>query len=469
MAGPFLRMPGAPRRRPGFVFLGVFVLPLLAWGTYNWWDKPLSPTAQTLLESKSEPVPQVENLFLAMLGFPIAGDEPAHERGAAALDAYAKAVAKGGPPPRTYAEALERPFADFEEEGVSLCSAGNKEGAYHCLRKSRAQRNLFQPLVVRLSPLLLRYHQLEAYPRFADPRVPTADDPLENLAFRVGLVNLSVLALAVEEGAAEPATVALGRSAAIWRRVLAARNVNLIDKLLASRAYAAHLLFASELIRDLATLDGPSLESVESILRPLADTERSLAGPLASEFRMHAALWNRITDPNDPMVRQDFPDASAWWYRLLVKKNDTTLRSLADLEGVLAIEKKGCLEVKAAVEAADARPPSSGSGLSWYEWGYNPIGRIIHASMNSTDLYVQYLGRQCNLAALQGMVGLQLELRRRGTTPESTAAQVKSLGERFKDPNSGQPYIHDAGAQTLGFRFIGRNKEFSTPLPLRAP
>lgn len=470
MAGRILRVPGQTPRKPGVVFLCVFVLPLLAWGSFNWWDEPLTPTAQELLDAKPEAVPQAENLFLAMVGFPISGDEPAHERGAAALDAYAGIVAKGGqPPPKTYAEALDRPFAAFDEEGLALCSAGNKEGAYHCLRNSRAQREGFQPLVLRLSPLLARYHELELYPRYADIRAMTPDDPMDNLAYRVGLVNLSVLALAAEEGAVEPAVVALGRSAAMWRRLLAARNVSLVDKLVASRAYSAHLLFASELIRDLPTLDGPSLESIESIVRPLQDAEISLAGPFVSEFRMQAALWGRISDPDDPMVRRDFPSSQSWWYRLLVKKNETTLRSLADLEAILAIEKKGCVDVKAAVEKVEAAPPPSGSGLRWYEWGYNPIGRLMHASMDNSRQYTQYLGRQCNLVALQGMVGLQLELRRNGATPDSTPAQLKSLADRFKDPNTGRPYMYDEKAQTLGFGFIGKTREFSTPLPLRTP
>lgn len=468
MPAPIIRMPSKTRRKPGVVFFSVFVLPLLAWGAYNWWDEPLTPTAQTLLAAQPEAVPETENLFLAMLGFPIAGEEPAHQRGAAALQAYASAAAKGAPP-KSYAEALGRPFAAFDEEAVVLCSAGNKEGAYHCLRNSRAQREAFQPLVVRLTPLLLRYHELETYPRYADPRTPKPDDPMDNLAFRVGLVNLSVLALASEEGAVDAAMVSLGRSAGVWRRVLAARNVSLLDKLVASRAYAAHLLFASELIRDLPKLEGPGLESIESIVRPLEEPELSLVAPLTSEFRMQAALWARIANPDDPMVKRDFPSASAWWYRLVVKKNETILRSLRDFERVMAVEKKGCVDVKAAVAEADARPKPSGSGLSWYEWLYNPIGRIMHAGMDSPHQYVQYLGRQCNLAALQGMVGLQLELRRRGVAPEATADEVKSLAARFKDPNSGGAYVYDAKAQTLGFSFIGKAQGFSTPMPLRTP
>ncbi len=469
MAGRTLRMPGRTPHRPGFVFILVFVLPLLAWGSWNWWDKPLTPTAQALLEAKPEAVPQAENLFLAMVGFAIGGEEPAYERGAAALDAYAKAITHGGPPPKTYASALGRPFAAFDETGVSLCSAGNKEGAYRCMRKSRAQRAAFAPLVQRLAPLLVRYHELETYPRFADTRAPTPDDPVDNLVLRVGVVNLSVLALAAEEGSVQQATVALARSAAVWRRMLAARDIGLLDKLIASRAYAAHLLFASELIRDQPMMDGPALEAIESIVRPFAPTELSMAGPLASEFRMQAALWSRITNPDDPMVQRDFPSSSAWWYRLLVKKNESTLRSLDDIEHVLAIEKRGCVDVKVAVDAVDARPPASGSGVRWWEWFYNPIGRVMHASMDSTDQYIQHLGRQCNLAALQGMVGLQLELRRTGATPDSTAAQVKSLGTRFLDPSSGGPYAYDPAAQTLGFTFIGKTKEFSTPLPLQTP
>lgn len=469
MAGPILRMPAAPRRKPGLVFLVLFAMPMLAWIGYNWWDQPLDPDAAAVLEAKPEAVPDAENLFLALLAFPIAGEEPAYERGAAALAAHAQAVAKGGDPAQTYAQALDRPFAMFDEQGVTLCSAGNREGAYSCLRNSRAQREALGPLVLRMSPLLMRYRELEAYPRYSDPRGAATAVPPDSTALRVALLNLSIVALAAEEGAIGPATQALAQSATLWRRVLAAHDVALIDKLIASRAYSAHLLLASELIRDLPELRDESLAAVESILRPLDETERSLAGALAMEFRAQAQMWGEVTDPSNPDLRRKLPDADSWWYRLMVKRNDSTHRSYEDLQDLLALEREGCIAVAEQARKLAAQAPSSGSGLSWYEWFYNPMGRVLHASTNASRMNVEYLGRQCNLAALQGMVGLQLELKRRGVSAANIGAQVKRLADRYRDPNTGKAYAYDPQAQTLGFSFVGRSQEFTTPLPLVAP
>lgn len=467
MAKVMLRRGAAPRR-PGVVFFGVFVLPVAAWLLYNYWDKPLTPGAQAVLDARPAPVPEAENLFLAMVAFAIAGDEPAHERGAAALAAYDRAVSKGGDAKQSYAKAMDRLSAHVDEEGVALCSTGTVAGSYQCLEASRKQRAAFAPLVQKLTPLLLRYRELESYPQYSDVRVPNVDAEIfASVPFRVALVNLSIIALAMEEGTVEPAAVALAQSAALWRRVLAAHDAALIDKMVASRAYAAHLMFASEFLRDHPPLEGPALEAIGSILRPLGDAERSIAGGLAVEFRMQAVGWHQITDPNDSVVRKDFPDTSQWWYRFLIKKNDSINRTFRDLEDTLRIERAGCVEVNARVKAAKLKPEKR--ELPLYSYFYNPIGRVLHSMNSGPEQYFDYLGRQCNLVALQSMVGLQMELQRIGTSPDSTAAEVQGLASRFPDPNTGKAFIYDAKARTLGFEFIGDRDEFLTPLPLTAP
>lgn len=461
MAGPpILRM----RRsgwRPGVVFFGVFVFPMLGWAFYNSWDVPLSAPAQAALEAKPDAVPEPENLFLAMIAFPISGEEPAHERGTAALAAMAKAAPIQGEPSRTYADVMGRQQAYFDTSALKLCSPGNREGAYACLRDSRAQRAAFGPLVQQLTPLLRRYRELEGYPRYADPRPFAVDVQPDDSAFRVALVNLSIIALAMQEGSVDAGTVALAQSAALWRRVLAARDVTLIDKMIASRAYAAHLLFASELIREQPPFQGPALDALQALMRPLSDAERSLAGALVGEFRIQAAMWSQVTDPSSPIVRADFPDTSTWWYRLMTKKNDSINRSWNDIESLLKLEQAGCVAVRDRAAASALRAEDPGTGLAWYEWFYNPIGRVLHGTVSARESLVEYLGRQCNLAALQGMVGLQLEIKQSGQSADALAGQ-------FTDPNSGKPYRFNAQAQTLAFEFIGTRKEFVTPLPLAA-
>ena len=452
--------------RPGFLFVGIVLFPVLAWLGYNYFDRPLLPAAQALLDMPAQKLPDAENLFLAMLALPVAGDESPHERGAAALAAYDAARARG-PAPKTYGEALNRPVAAFDEGAVRLCSAGNQEGAYACMRDSVAQRAAIEQLFVKYWPLAQRYEGLGQYPRYSDPTVPTTDAPVANAtAFLLSRLELSALALAAADGAGDAAAVGLASSATIWRRMLAAQDISLIDKLMAMRSLAAHTLLASEFLRSLP-LSAPGISAIEGMLTPLTEPERSLAGPLGKEFRMQAASWAALLDPEGEAAQQDFAEQPSWWFRMLAKRNASINLSYGELERVLAVEQRGCVAVNAAVQVALQRPAPGAADLPWHAYFYNPMGHVLHTTMGGGDLYLQYLGRQCNLLALQGMVGLQLELRRAGLSPEATAAAVES--SHFRDPNTGKAYAYDPVARTLSFTFVGKQKEFLSPLPLAAP
>lgn len=472
MAAPVIRTGPKLRLAPGLIFISCFLFPVLGWLSYNGWDQPLQPGIQDLLDRPIEPVPQEENLFLALLGFPISGEEAAHLRGASALAAYEAALSIGpaAPPPNSYAAALGRYSAHFEENGLHPCSAGHDEGAYACLRSSREQRAGLEDLMQTLRPLLLRYRELESYPRYVDVRPAALDEPPPDpTAYRVALLNLSRLAWMVDEAAVPQAVEGLERSASIWRRVLAAREVGLIDKMFASRAYAAHLLFASELIRGRTVLEGPTRAAIERLLEPLSAAELSLSDALERELRIQARMWKALADGSNPRLLAGVPGASSWWYRFMIKNNDSLNRSHADLEGLMATEHAGCVEVRSRVEALAARGDTP-EGLPWYAYLYNPIGRVMHAMSSDVRRDLEYLGRQCNLLALQRMVKVQLELALSGAAdPQAISAQLQALAPHLGDPNSAQPFRFDPDRRTLSFEFIGSRKEFLTPLPLDEP
>ncbi|MGQ0528852.1 MAG: hypothetical protein ACT4PG_03355 [Panacagrimonas sp.] len=445
------------RMPPGIVSLVAIIFPVAAWLLYNWWDQPLDPAARALLEQAPEALPAADNLFLALLAFPIEGDEPAHERGMAALAAYERLRA-AGTPPQSYADALDRLSARFDEEGIAPCNGGNREGAYECMARSRAQRPALEALFVQVTPLVLRYRELDRYSRYADPRVLMPDTPMADAStLRIALLHLSGLTFAIDDGSLDSALKGLLQSASTWRQVLRARDAALVDKMLASRALAAHTLFASELLRSDQPLQAPHYAVLESLLLPLSDAERSLSGSLAQEFRVQSRLWAELARPESAIVRKDFPGIPAWGYRLLFKQNDNINRSYRDLQALLAIEQQGCATI--TTQARQLPTQDDSPDMPWYDYIYNPLGRTLQAI--STPSYLDYFGRQCNLLALQRMVGLQLELRRQGTG-------VEGIGSgRYLDPNTGKPFVYDAKAGTLSFEVIGKNKEFQSPLPLR--
>lgn len=442
----------------------LFLLPVIAWLVFNLFDWPLDPAAKATLEAPVEGVPDRENLFLAMLALPIAGEEPAQERGAAAVAAYQKALANSGPRPRIFAEALGRPTAVFDAGGVRLCSPGNRDGAYQCLQRSREQAASFKALFAKYWPLLDRYRDLEGYAKFSNPLLPLPEyPPADPTVFQIGLLRLSVIALAVADGSRDAAIESLAHSVTVWRRVLGAREASLVDKMMASRALAAHTLLASELIRT-QPLDATNLASIEALIRPLSEDERSLAGALVKEFRGQSEILKRVMDPSGTSAKIDFPEAPAWWLRALSKVNESVNLSYRDLEQTLAIERSGCMQIKVKLEESGTRPTPTAVDLPWHAYLYNPVGRILHMTAAGADIHLEYLGRQCNLLALQRMVGLQLELARSQIRPEGIAGAVAS--SLFTDPGSGRPFAFDPLAHTLGFEPMGRSPEAFSPLPL---
>lgn len=444
------------------VVIAAVVLPIAAWIAYNFWDRPLPPQAQAVLGAEPRQIPDADNLFLALLGFSLEGDEPAHERGRAALTAYDDLPADQRP--GTYAEALGRNIAIFESGPARFCSLGNQAGAYACLQISREDREVLQAMTMHVAPLIQRYGELQTYPDYVDPRLPTQDQPAPDVGpLRIALLNLSVLTWMIDAGQGDRAMAELDRSASLWRRVLSATDVGLIEKTMAVRALAAHLMFASEWLRERPV--GTDLP-LDTLLAPLSAQELSLAEAMTQEFRLQAALWEQLSDPQNPVIRADFPDASAWWYPLLMKRNDTIHRSYEDLQSVLEVERAGCTEVRAQLARIKAQGASRGP--AWYEYFYNPIGRVLHG-MTGIGTQLVHLGRQCNLLALQQMVSLQRELHRRGVGRDSMAEQVRALAEQYTDPNSGGAFVYDAEAHTLGFEFLGPNQEFLTPMPLSSP
>ena len=191
-----------PPGRLGLVF-AVLVLPLLAWVLFNHYsDRPLPSEVQALLIAQPKPLPEADNLFLALLAFPIQGREPAHERGRAALEAYDRLPEDEAP--ESYAEALGRNFAVFDEAPARLCSAGNQPGAYRCMHQSREDREPLQDLVLEVAPLLQRHRELQAYPAYVDPRTPTQQvPPADVTALRINLLQLSVLTWMADAGGGE--------------------------------------------------------------------------------------------------------------------------------------------------------------------------------------------------------------------------------------------------------------------------
>lgn len=449
-----------PPGRLGLVF-AVLVLPLLAWVLFNHYsDRPLPSEVQALLIAQPKPLPDADNLFLALLAFPIQGREPAHERGRAALEAYDRLPEDEAP--ESYAEALGRNFAVFDEAPARLCSAGNQPGAYRCMHQSREDREPLQDLVLEVAPLLQRHRELQAYPAYVDPRTPTQQvPPADVTALRINLLQLSVLTWMADAGEVERVGAELADAARTWRRVLGATDIGLVDKVVAMRALSAQLLFVSEWIA--AQPAGQDLP-IDALLRPFDEAELSLAGPLRREFRVQSALWTRLGDPNDPTVRAEFPEARSWWYRLMMKTNDTIERSYSDLQTLLEIEQAGCTRVSTEFEAA--RTHGVDTGPSWYEYFYNAVGRELQGMAGGYALQLGQLGRPCNLLALQRMVSLQRELHRRGVTRNNAAEQVRALAEQYPDPNSGDAYIYDAKDHALEFRFIGPQAEPMTRMPL---
>ena len=237
------------------------------------------------------------------------------------------------------------------------------------------------------------------------------------------------------------------------RRLLAARDVLLIDKMIAAASFRTSLLFISDLIRQ-GGLNDAQIARLADVVTPLSEDERSMAGVIAREY---AGLASTIQMP-DEGVAATGPFASPAGQTALERAKDQLELHFFKYNATLNAAWAAALENQAASRAPCTRLGGHAPHTLWgarpalTSYFHNPAGKIL--VMVGRPVFTDFLMAMCDLEGMRNIVGLQLALRNEHVKVDDVAGFVKSASSKFPNPYDNQPLSWAAGERTLGFQPI---------------
>lgn len=366
-----------------------------AWAAVNLADEDLHPQAREWLAWRAEPLPAADNGYYAALGFATDADD-IHAAGLRIAEAHERAVAGGGRFDNGARAAVGAAQGAFSVDKTAVCDLGAAGDEPECLKHAAAHRAAVEGALAQHRALLARYEALRAYPRFQLPIAPTLESPFPpwSRVFAAKRLRHAQIALAFLDGGRARAFAAAAEELAFWRRVLAEPDIALFDKMAAQAAVRGSVLLASELLRADASA-APERERLVAALRPLSERERSIAGPLAHEFRMIARLV--LSASGEELARDAGGTAArglrrlAWCAAAPWFKRRATLNLIhGDFAAVLRADAAPAAQFPALREAIEERY-ARGRFDSFGAYVYNPVGRRL-LEIGAAD-YTPYIER----------------------------------------------------------------------------
>ncbi len=442
-------------RKALFLVLGLpvsVVVVLALWVVLrNARDEVLEPAAATALANPHADVAPADNLYFELIAFDVRDAAAPAEVGRAMVGRY-RAARRGSYDWNLDPAVARTPFAG---DRLGLCSPDPSRSP--CLARAAAHPRELQDLVDANRRLLERYRRVASYHRLEYPVPLTPDSPLPAWqSFMAGKhLLMSEIALGAVAGRADAAALRLRDDALFTRRLLAAQDITLIDKMVLAVAFRQDLQLAAELLRA-ATLSHVALQAIAALAAPMTDAERSLAGPYGREFEIAAAAFAPLAQPANADRFMSASGADRRWAGL----GGRFTRYLYQPNATLNLAWRQTLSMRAAAGMPCERQvhggpaPAPSPGASVLEATYNPIGQGLLA--NRPFDYAVYPHRLCELAKLQRLVALHVAIRDQGIPDASVAAFVAAGGEAYRDPLTGRPFRFDPARRAFDVQFEDR-------------
>jgi hypothetical protein len=413
-------------------------------------DEPLNPEVESFVAVHSDPVPDAENAYYAMLGFSAPPGTDIHSRGIGIVARYKEAFEK------------ETGLAEFDLKkhlgGRELAVTGQipefyKDRTFSCLGYAKTSQKEVQQLLADNRELLDRYYSLYHYPHYHDT-APVSQPGLFPLFAPVRAANrLMLLSLAREANAGriDAALNSLARDIDYWRLVLKESN-ELISKLVSIALVKSDYLFLSDLISHNKVGRGQQ-RAVERLLDGLTREELDMSGTMRREFRF---TMHQIRDIKRSFFRkkQDGKrkfDAEVFllpFFKVnasinIIYPSRKKLVEAAKLTGhQLAAESREWEETKKAK-----------LGLSAI---YNFVGAILHYPMGDREniTYLPYLARVHDLDGLIRLVAIRSQAARQKIPLRTLDRFVQTIDARYSNPYTGTPMKWDGQKKSLYFESL---------------
>lgn len=409
-------------------------------------DATRSAPAQALLDAPPA-IDETGNgaLLLEGLRAPAGSDSAAFGRArlAHAREHFARADAGPYQPPELPADAL--PLPDTQ----ALCDPAH--GA--CVERWLAQAAQIVALSDAHRAALDRLDTIVAQPRFQAQMLAHPDAPLTAYGPLAGLLRLRLAeaTVAMENDDSARALDILAAQTGFLRRLLAAPDASLIQKMVGTSHLRVHLTVLGEWLHRWpdAVKDAAQLTP---LLADASDAELDLRGAIRQEASWMAATMNALRSGQANAVFADDKSPSLLEQLLLPAfyKRDATLNDWAThtaaLDAVLAGPHDARLAALQAQNRAFLQDAADYGDLS--RALYNPAGRLL-LTLATTD-YGDYLLRLYDTQAVGRMVALQAALIRDGVGADDIAGRLV-----VGTPASPQRIGYDAKAHALTWAPLG--------------
>lgn len=409
-------------------------------------DATRSAPAQALLDTP----PAIDDsgngaLLLEGLRAPAGSDSAAFGRArlAHAREHFARADAGPYQPPELPADAL--PLPDTQ----ALCDPAH--GA--CVERWLAQAAQIATLTGTHRAALDRLDAIVAQPRFQAQTLAHPDAPLTTYGPLAGLLRLRLAeaTVAMENGDSARALDILAAQTGFLRRLLAAPDASLIQKMVGTSHLRMHLTVLGEWLHRWpdAVKDAPQLAP---LLADVSEAELDLRGAIRQEARWVAATLDAVRSGRANAVFAGGSSSSLLEQLLLPAfyKRDATLNDWATHAAALDAALSGPHDARLAALQAQNRTFLQGAA----DYGdlsralYNPAGRLL-LTLAASD-YGDYLLRLYDTQAVGRMVALQAALIGDGTRAEDIPARLVT-----GTPASPQRIGYDAKAHALTWAPLG--------------
>ena len=377
-----------------------------------------------------QPPPEADNGFFDVYGFEAPEGVDAHALGAQRLSWVAKrrraSQAAGADPAGKEPLAIGDLRSDNLKRIAELCRDHPARACADAVQATAAA----QPLSHKEELMLARYQALVGRPHWFEPLSFFSDEPIPayNGAIEGQRMTLIRMHQTLRRGDIAGVREALQRDLLFWRRMLASTD-SLIGKMIAVAGIRHHFLFANLALRQMPA-DRASELIPPSWQQPLSDAERSMWGPMASEYVFLQQTLESLRDGDMGFVPEEFGNP---FERLFGRMRQRT-------------QPPRLANARASLYASVAREFEA--PLSEYEQALENVLRDNEAAGDAENM-ARYALRAGSVEGMRRATLLVFELRRRAVPPAAVAAALQKSAWRAP---FGEPFEWNAAEQAIVYQ-----------------
>jgi len=452
----------------------------------NWRDQPLSDEALALLaDQPAAPVPDRENILLALAGMKAPEGADVFEAGRRYLEEASKAGSLaeviGATKAEKQKEAQEKKLEWKETRPPFDCQI-NMEGDFmQCIKKERSR--LKETLALN-ETLVQRYRAMQDLPRYAAIQAP--GQWILSMEYGGAIYNIRKILLAqamldMKDGDSQAGLRFFKKDMALWRKNLDGKFC-LIDSLV-SAAWLMQDARGLNMLLSLPTAQISEEQQQEwrSLLAPLSPEQKSLYAAVEGEIKFvhnyapEIKRWKSYHEVSNEeyifcgVLSGEIKACPAWQSWLEKNISSTFVQPNASFNDEVPFYKAWLkltsLSWEDYLAQRDATlAPFKKSATPRIDWIYNPVGK---SSSDFKPSYDEYIGRFHDADTYLRLVRLQLELRLAEVPSGQVADFLKQLDAPYCAPCS--DFSWDAQTRKLSFQPYGKQlagrAPFSADLP----